>query len=239
MKIKKLLLLCLVICVFSACQDQDAPSPSEEPVIRLEAASNELQESVNQYISKVRSIQNSKNSANLEGGTQNVEVKKFDLDQYIIKNLQELSIEFKGASKSAFGVINSSNPNVLLNFEFNLNGEVSFAYFSESVFNDADKSIDSKLYGLSGDLEVHLISNDDGSKELLKSPTYTEYGWWSDFTDNFVDWFNDTADCVGAIWSPTGNTLIDTAFVVAATAATEGFFIPATIAACGILELIQ
>lgn len=230
---KKLSSLFLVLLVMVSCQNNESEAPVlEEPTFEINQASNAMKTRAKTFTERISAQKPQRFGT--EGETYDP---RFNISSYDVDNLEELKLSYGGASQSAYAVVNPVDSNVTLNFDLNQDGDVTFVYFSESVHNE-DGSVESKIYNVAGDLKVHMMTYGDGTRELLKAPNANEFGWWSDFVDGVTDWFYETSECVGAVTSPTDTALIDMAFVTAATIVTNGWFIPATIAACGIAEAV-
>ncbi|MGW8121440.1 hypothetical protein ACV07N_02175 [Roseivirga echinicomitans] len=175
------------------------------------------------------------NSANLEGGT---EVNKFDFDYYPSDQLKELRLGYRGHSSSAHSILNVNDSGISLNFKFDHNGEVSAAYFSETLISGDIR--ENKMYNLSGELIVHMNVNvATGVTDFLKSPNPNASGWWDDLIDGEIAFVDELGDCVGDLWSPLDNGIYDTVFVTIAIIETGGWFIPASVVACGIRVALE
>ena len=165
-------------------------------------------------------------------------INQFNLSNFEEQNLQSIVLDYQGQTFPRSAIIHSTNPNISLNVDFDANGEIESAFYAETITIGNVK--DNKLYNMQGELVVHFIHNlIDHSKEIIVEPNPQVIGWFDDLIDDINSFVLDTSTCLGELWSPTDIVIFDTAFTTAATVATGGWFIPASIAACGVKVALE
>jgi hypothetical protein len=207
---KKLVLFSLVILLFSCSTE----SVVQKDGIKILVASQKLVFGAASYLSELK-------NGNLSSS-------KFDLSNFKPSELKEIRINYKGASKSSFGILSSTNPSVVLMINFNFEGSVESAAISENIVL-ADKSIETKIYDLDGNLGQHLTTV--GRKIIShKAPNI-------EGLRTSKSWFGDTGDCIEKAGEPFENGLSNLLFDAAATVVTSGWFPVVLTVACGIRSL--
>ena len=158
---------------------------------------------------------------------------KFDLSYYDELDLKEVSVTYKERSNSTFAVKHKTNDNLSLSLFYDGSGNVANAFFSETIASESSR--ESKIFNVQGELIMHTSLNlATQEMKVYKMPNAELSGWFDDLVDGINSFVLDTSDCLEDIWTPTDITLFDTAFVSAATYVTGGWFIPVSIAGCGI-----
>ena len=94
---------------------------------------------------------------------------------------------------------------------------------------------ESKLFSLNDVLIVYFSVNlDTGELVFHKFSDAAQAGWFDDLLDDIGSFVDASSECLGDLWTPLDHFVFDTGFVAAATTVTGGWFVPATVAACGI-----
>jgi hypothetical protein len=155
----------------------------------------------------------------------NLSSSKFDLSNFKPSELKEIRINYNGASKSSFGILSSVNPSVVLMINFNFEGSVESAAISENIVL-ADKSIETKIYDLDGNLGQHLTTV---GRKIISHKVPNIEGLRTS-----KSWFGSTGDCVSEAAQPFSNGILNIVFDIAATAVTYGWYPVVLVAACGI-----
>lgn len=165
-------------------------------------------------------------------------INQLNLSNFEEQNLQSMVLEYQGQTFSRSAIIHSTNPNISLNVDFDVNGEIESAFYAETITIGDLK--DNKLYNMQGELVMHFTHNlNDHTKEIILEPNPQAMGWFDDLLDDINSFVLDTSVCLGELWTPTDIVIVDTAFSAAATVATVGWFIPASVAACGIKVALE
>lgn len=227
MKKMRIIMAVLILGWMSGCQNQDEV-PSE---LKIEIFDGSLTD-----VASVARFQDERFEKDPIRSSliNSVEQKsEFDLDNFPSENLKVINLSFEGRTNSSHAIPSNLSNNVSLNVNFDSNGDVFSAFFSKTVMNGSLR--DSKLYNIDGELMIHFsVDLETREKIVYLGPSGTKSGWFDDFVDALNEFVLDTSSCLEALWTPTDIAIFDAAFVTAATHVTGGWFIPASVAACGL-----
>ncbi len=210
----KLKFVVITLLFFSSCTSEISQSFNKDD-FKILTASNKYVSSAKDYLTVLdKSSSSSKSSLN----------SKFSIVNFLSNELKEVRITLKGRSGSSYGIASSIDSSVVLMINFNINGTVKSAAFSENKLL-ADKSVETKIYDLDGNLAIHFLTKD---MKITVLENASSNGARSS------GWFSDAGDCVSDAAQPFGNGILNIAFDVAATAITGGWYPVVLIAACAV-----
>lgn len=223
----KKIIICTAILVLGtlACEDKD--NLPDQFLVEVNDAHNLDVISFASYQSEFVSKQR---RSSINGFS---DVHKFDITNFPASDLKELRVTYGDLGNSTYAIQSTVDSNLSLSVSFGADGKVNGALYSETIITGDVR--ESKIYDVNGVLKIHFSINvKTGQRTIYKSPNPQESGWFDDFLDSVESFVMDTSECLGDLWTPTDMVVFDAAFTAAASVATGGWFVPVSIAACGI-----